>query len=318
MPDLSQRAPNSSFSTISPNLQLAWDSTSLGALKTCPRYYQYNLIEGWRPRVESVHLTFGAAYHAALEAYDHARSRGQGHEAAQREAVRRALLDTWDQARSRPWSSDDPNKNRLTLVRSVVWYLEQFAEDPLTTVQLQNGKPAVELSFRFESGHSSQQGESFLLCGHLDRLVTTPSGETWVLDRKTTKSLIDERWFAGFSPDNQFTLYTLAADVVYFTNVRGVIVDGAQIAVTFSRFQRGIVTRHPSALGEWFAELPLWLGHAERYAAEGYWPMNDKACGNYGGCPYRPICSMPPSTRQQWLEAQYHRRVWDPLQTREV
>ena len=30
---------NSSFSTEIPNLQLAWDSTSLGLLKECPRKY---------------------------------------------------------------------------------------------------------------------------------------------------------------------------------------------------------------------------------------------------------------------------------------
>jgi hypothetical protein len=56
-------------------LQFAWDSTSLGYLKECPRKYYYTMIEGWRGRGESVHLRFGQEYHAALEHYDRAPGR---------------------------------------------------------------------------------------------------------------------------------------------------------------------------------------------------------------------------------------------------
>jgi len=310
--------PNSSFSKTIPGLQLAWDSTSLGSLKTCPRYYLYNIIMGWQPRQLSPHLKFGQVYHKALETYDHGRSQGLPHDQAQREAVRCALAETWDQGRGRPWCSDHPQKNRLTLVRSVVWYLEEFAEDPLTTVQLANGKPAVELSFRFESGYKAPHGEEYLLCGHLDRLVETPDGNTWILDRKTTGSTLSQDFFDKFTPDNQFTLYAMASSVVYATPVQGLIVDGAQIAVTFSRFQRGIVARHQAILDEWYEEFGAWVGQAETYAELGKWPMNDKACGNYGGCQYRGICSKPPSTRDLWLKQTFTQRVWDPLITREI
>jgi hypothetical protein len=54
-------------------IQYAWDSTSLGWLKTCPRLYQYSMLEGWRSRGESVHLKFGQLYHSGLELYDKAR-----------------------------------------------------------------------------------------------------------------------------------------------------------------------------------------------------------------------------------------------------
>ena len=35
------------------HIQYAWDSTSLGYLKTCPRLYQYIMIEGWQSQIES-------------------------------------------------------------------------------------------------------------------------------------------------------------------------------------------------------------------------------------------------------------------------
>ena len=79
---------NSSFHASVPMLQVAWDSTSLGTFKECPYKYYLTMILGRVPRDESVHLTFGAHYHKALEIYDHNRSQGKDHTAAQLEAVR--------------------------------------------------------------------------------------------------------------------------------------------------------------------------------------------------------------------------------------
>lgn len=311
--------PNSSFHPSIPGLQIAWDSTSLGTFKTCPRKYQLSIIEGWTPRRTSVHLIFGLHYHKALERYDHSRSQGVPHEQAAIDAVRQALSDTWerpkDGSRGGPWLSDDQYKNRLTLVRTVVWYLDHFSEDTVQTVQLANGRPAVELSFRFASDFTTQDGEPFIICGHLDRLGDY-NGQTYVLDRKTTKSTISQNWFNDFTPHNQFSLYCFAAKVIYRHEVKGLIVDGAQIAVGFSRFERAIIPRTETQLEEWWQELGMTLKLAEYYAHAGHWPMNDTACGNYGGCPFREVCSKPPGIRQKWLEGMFVKRVWDPLQVR--
>ena len=310
---------NSSFSTECPSLQIAWDSTSIGLLKECPRKYYLSMLAnagaGYAPRHESVHLIFGLHYHAALEQYDHERAAGKDHQSATIAAVRRALVDTWDPVLQRPWLSDDGNKNRYTLIRSVVWYLEQFADDTVKTTILANGKAAVELSFRFESDYTSFTGEKFWLCGHLDRMGEF-HGQQYILDRKTSKNTIGQDFFQKYSPDNQFTLYSFAAKVVYALPTVGLIVDAAQIAVTFTRFQRGIVQRTPEQLEEWYKDLGFWLGIAQHCAKSGDWPMNDKSCGLYGGCPFRDICGKSPSVREQWLKAGFHTRVWDPLKVR--
>lgn len=314
---------NSSFHPELHNLQIAWDSTSLKAFKACPRLYQYSIIEGWTPRGESAHLTFGGAFHHALEMYDHSRSKGFAHEEAVLDATEAALKYTWKD--ERPWKSDLPAKTRFTLVRSVIWYLEDFGEsDTIQTIQLANGKPAVELSFRFETDYEVYAHDKwgnrlaptkYILCGHIDRLGTF-LGDTYVIDRKTSGQPIDQNFFAKFSPDIQFTLYDIAANVVYGTKVSGVIVDGAQVAVTFSRFMRGFVPRSQGRRDEFYKELRDVLDRAEIYAMENYWPMNETACGNYGGCPFREICAKDPSTRQDWLAGTFHKRIWDPLQAR--
>lgn len=286
----------------------------MGALKKCPRFYQYNIVEGWAPKGEQVHLHFGILYHASLERYDHARAEQKSHDEATRIAVRYALENTWDVGLGRPWISDHNQKNRATLVRSIVWYLDQFgADDPFKTIILANGKPAVELSFRLELDYSAHMtGETFLLCGHLDRLVEYQE-KVYISDRKTTGHTLDERYYEQFSPDNQFSTYVFAGKVVYAKPIEGIIADAAQIAVSFSRFERRTIPRAQSQLDEWHRDLGYWLNNAQGYAKANYWPQNDRACY---GCTYRSICSKPPQVRDQWLAANFVKRQWNPLAVR--
>ena len=327
------------------HIQFAWDSTSLGWLKTCPRLYQYSMIEGWRSKGDSVHLKFGQLYHSGLEYYDKLRAQGKlalwdgeeqvplDHEEALRIVVQTALIDTWEYAEQdgilpkggKPWSPDHAAKNRETLIRSIIWYLDHFKDDPAQTVVLANGKPAVELSFRMELDYSPQwvtqhpeekfPSVPYVLCGHLDRVVDFAGG-TYVMDRKTTGTTPGSSYFDQYSPDNQMSLYSLAAKVIYQTPVKGVIIDAVQVAVGFSRFARGFTHRSESQLEEWLTNTKTWLYSAEQYATEGFWPMNDKACHHYGGCVFRQVCSKSPEVREKFLESDFERRPWNPLAVR--
>lgn len=304
---------NTAFSQVLPKLQLAWDSVSLGALKTCPRFYELSIIEGWEPKQKSVHLEFGLWMHSGRERYYHGRAAGKSHEQSIRIAVQYVLLATWDKRLSRPWASDDPNKNRLTLLRSLVWYLDQWQDDPMETTILADGRPAVELTFKFDCQLRTSHNEAFLLCGHLDR-VGVLDGHTFLSDLKTTKHTIKgfsaAEYFAQFSPDNQMSLYDFSANVVYSLPVQGLIVDAVQVAATFTRFHRSPVARSEAQREEWYEDLRLWLASAEMYAKLDRWPMNDKACFR---CQFRPICAKPPAARDIWLKAKFQRRVWNPL-----
>ena len=291
------------------NVQFAWDSTSLGWLKQCPRLYYYSMIEGWHTKGTGVHLKFGQHYHGALEMYDKVRQLGKNHELALRDVLLWLLHATWEDGK--PWDSGHNQKTRETLVRSVIWYLDTFKDDPAQTLILANGSPAVELSFRMEL----DWGPPYILCGHLDRVVEF-GGQKYVMDRKTTGSSPTPHYFDGFAPDNQMSIYTLAARVQFATPVAGVIIDAAQIAVGFTRFQRGFTYRTEAALNEWLADAKIWFAQAEGFAQANYWPMNDKACGLFGGCTFRKICSKSPDVRQTFLESDFERRAWNPLETR--
>lgn len=300
-------------------LQYAWDSTSFGLLKECARKYQYTILQGWRKRGESVHLKFGLLFHSALENFDKAKASGFDHDAAVDVALDHVLTSTWERGAdgepSGPWESDLPKKTRETLVRTVLWYLEEYKNDPAKTIILANGAPAVELSFRFDLDYVTPVGSRYMLSGHMDRLVDF-GGDTFVMDRKTSGSTIGSYFFNQFDPDNQMTLYTFAGRVVYDMPVSGVIIDAAQVAIGFSSYARGITMRSEGQLDEWLLNTGHWLKLAEHYSASNYWPMNEKSCGNYGGCAFRNVCNKDPRIRQNYLETDFEKRFWNPLETR--
>ena len=336
----------SPFSAYNSNLQVMWDSTSLAWLKKCPRYYELRMLEGLETKRGSIHLTFGIIYHEALETYDKLRAHGEEHHSAQRAAARKALEDSviyydakicqncgqqWNAEEERtqcPGCGDDPpeetstlwvdnlrdfkEKGREQLVRTIIWYTDQFRQNPLNALTLSNGEPAVELSFTIPLDSVNKYNEQHHLRGHIDMIARHDDGGLFVLDRKSTKSTLYDSYFDGFSPGNQVTLYTLSGKLILGEQIQGLIIDAAQVAVNFSRFQRGYINRTQSQLDEWLQDFDLWMQLAELYAERGHWPQQEEACNLYGGCPFRAICGRSPEVRQSIIENDYVRRPWNP------
>lgn len=293
-------------------LQVYWDATSITLAQTCLRKYYYTMIRGVTRRERSVHLIFGGIYASALESFYKLRASGLSIEDALRQIIRDAMVESWDSEAGAPVHFDDTKKTRPNLIRTIVWYIDQFADeskDGIKTYHLQSGKPAVELSFALEVD------DDLVLCGHLDRVVEFGDA-LYVMDQKTTGGTIGTYYFDGFSPDNQMSLYSWAGRAVLHSPVRGVIIDAAQIAVNFTRFERGITTRSKDQLDEWFDTARWTIDSARQACALDHFPMNTTACGNYGGCEFRGICSRSPAVRENYLKSDFTGHVWDPIERR--
>lgn len=303
-------------------VQWAWDATSLELAMTCQRKYYYNMILGVRAKGKSVHLIFGGLYATALENFYKYRALGQDIPTATRKVVHEALIESWEHDRDEqgnrlpdtghPVHFDDTKKTRPNLIRTIVWYIEQFAEeteDGIKTYHLQNGEPAVELSFAIEVS------DDLVLCGHLDRVVDF-GGHLYVMDQKTTGGTVGTYFFDQFALSNQMSLYSWAGQSILSAPIRGVIIDAAQIAVNFTRFERGITARSKDRLEEWFDTAHYVIDQTRRNTDEGHFPMNTTACGNYGGCEFRTLCSRSPSVRENFLKSDYADHNWDPIQRR--
>lgn len=290
--------------------QYAFDSTSLGWAETCARMYQYFMIDGWQRRHGNVHLEFGGLYASALEHFHKHMAAGDSRDDALDKIIEEILLATWDTEYDRPKDWDHNTKTRSNLLRTIVWYVDHFNPDPLTTVILSDGRPAVEYSFRLELD------DGILYSGHLDRLVEY-NGDIYIQDQKTTGSTVAPYYFEKFQPDTQMTGYTYAGQIVFGLPVKGVIIDAAQIAVGFSRFERGFTFRTPAQLEEWRTDTLLHIDAIRGYTHEGYFPQNRSSCDKFGGCAFRAVCARSPEVRPQFLAADFEQtRRWNPLEPR--
>lgn len=300
-------------------VQFAWDATCISAYQKCPRYYQFAYLEGWRPNLESPHLTFGKHYADALEHYFKHIATGATSDEALRKVVHQALIDTWEYERDEdglpidgtgePWDSLHNTKTRETLIRSIVWYFDHFEDDPAPTITLPDGTPAVEYSF------SLPVDNDVVFCGHIDRLVDYNG--TYVMDQKTSGTKITPRYYEGYTPDVQMSMYTWAGKIIFDLPVKGVIIDAAQIAVGFTEFSRGFVPRPKQSLDEWYDNTMATIEHAREATRNNTFRMNPQSCGNYGGCQFRKVCSRIPEHHPNLLAADFHKSErWDPLKRR--
>lgn len=295
-------------------MQYAWDSTSIKLAEECLRKYEYKMIQGWTPHEFSPHLRFGSVYATALEHFYKHRAEGMSHDEATCEVVAEAMIATWDYSEDGtgggPWVSSHNLKTRENLIRTIVWYLEQFRADAAEVVILADGKPAVEHSFALPVD------DGIVFSGHLDRLVNY-ADNLMVMDQKTTGTTISSRYFEQFKPDIQMSMYTFAGKIIYNLPVKGVIIDAVQIAVGFSRFERGITMRTDSELQEFYDTTMQTVQTARTATALGHFPMNRTSCDKFGGCEFRKVCSKSPEVRKNFLRADFVQGPrWDPLEAR--
>lgn len=270
-----------------------WSANSLDAT-ICPRKYYYSSQLGLVSKTRKDDLIFGGYYSTACERYHRLRATGHSHDDSERQVVLAALIE------SHGWDSRHNAKNRETLIRSIVWYFEEYADDPCKTVVLSTGEPAAELDFRFKLS-----GDIWFR-GRIDRLVEY-AGERYVQDQKTTGATIGGYYFDRYSPNTQMSGYAFAASMVWDSPVKGVMIDAAQIAVGFTRFMRGFTFRTEAQLEEW-ADAAKYRIEMIWSAAEANFPLNDSACMLYGGCEFRDVCARPASVRPEFLATNFEVR----------
>ena len=302
------QAPQEStmFSGALPQLQVAWDNTSLSIYKECPRKYYYAIVQGWRPKTVAAPLEFGKAYHDCLETYDALRATGLTQIDALGAAIRKAftLSENWP-------DFDDNARTRITLIRSIIWYSEEYTHDEMVLYRLPDGNLGLELSFRFGLGFSSPSGEEYLYCWHMDKLALY-GGQLYTVERKHTKLTLSSSYFEKYFFSAQITGYVYSGRVVLHEKIAGAIVEATQVGVNFSRFGRAAINRVEDHLEEWRHDLQFWIRQAEECATKSYWPHNSESCGKYSGCQFRRVCAKSPALRQVTLEYDFKQDRWDP------
>jgi hypothetical protein len=267
-------------------------------------------VDRWTDRDQSPALTFGLLFHSCLE-YNAKLTTigGVNYETA----LHTTVLFAHKEAQALR-GSEDTARTPLTLVRAVVWYIEDNRHSPIHPVVLKSGNKAVELDWEIVLPLTNPDGENYTLRGHIDQVVELPNDEGYAIDEyKTTKMTLGTGYFAQWKPNNQTTAYALAGRALFFNAPKEamtgprVLIRACQTLVNGTRFAIHSVEYSMPQLEEFLQDTLYWITKAEEYANMGYWPMNRTACDSKGGCWFRDVCSRDPSVRPVVLRDQFHK-----------
>lgn len=277
--------------------QNIWDVSSLDAFQRCPEFYRLRVLEGYQRRYEAdtSDLDWGHAWHLFLETFE--RLRFAGHTDTYRmvaEALDRAISAYPDLA-----NSTDNRRTRQTLIRAAFFYIEQFGglDDPLTTIALPDGSPALECRFEFEI---PQIARRFSL--RADRLASA-EGLNWVVDNKSTKKSLSD-FIYSFRPNNQVAAYLLGLRRYLGLPIHGFMVNACEMQVGDNRFARFEIHLTDAELDEFEQNLIHNIRAADEAALTNFYPRNYAMCWC---CPMRSVCSWSPEYRPDILRTDFDR-----------
>lgn len=208
-------------------------------------------------------------------------------------------------------------KDRYALIRLVAAYCDaqhELASDGPYPFKFPNGDNAVELSFRYPLPYLTPDKEPYLAAGHIDSLMQLGE-EVLIDDEKTTTKALNQKYWDTYFPSNQVSLYDVTGTVLWPSlNIQGVMITAAQITKTLG-VEIGVHIYRPTEAQreEFLRDLKYWLDSAEKYATDNYWPMNRRNCWI---CPFKQICAMDPEQRSMFLDSNFDKRVWNPLEER--
>ena len=290
-----------------------FDSTMLGAFRSCPQKMFRTYVEHWKPKSESVHLIAGGAFAKGIEVarkafYEQAKSE----EDAIAEGLH-ALLVAYGDFETPP----DSAKSATRMAGALEFYFENYplAAASAVPVRFADGKLAIEFSFAepLDINHPVT-GDPILYTGRAD-MIAEFCGGVYCVDEKTTSSL-GASWGKQWEMRSQFTGYQWAANRAG-VNVQGTLVRGVSILKTKYDHLQHVTYRSQHEVDRWLDQTHRDIARAMKMWEDGYWDFSlDHACAEYGGCSMVSICKS--ATPNDWLEVYFERRVWDPLARREL
>jgi hypothetical protein len=186
---------------------------------------------------------------------------------------------------------------------------------------VENGKIALELHYALPLPFKAYTGENYILTGYFDEFVQdTEEGDYWVLERKHTTRTISDYYFYTYNPSVQIFTYDLVGSIMLpGKQLRGVIVEALQTAVTFSRPERHEIRRTPLQREHWAGVIEYWIRRAEQDARENSWHFAMNTEASSFDSVYKEIQRRDPSSWRGLLDTDLVKRpLWNPLEPRTI
>jgi hypothetical protein len=301
--------------TSLPVIQRPIDNTALSAYLACPREYAFGMMLHRRSKGTSAALTFGKAWHKALEVH----YKTDGNE---------SLVNL---VTTKSYEDHDSADDYRTLNRALLDY-KKYAEKYGKPSQ-ENGKtigwpdaPLVELS-------TNAQGNGLIhpWAGKIDRVIEI-GGLYYIEDHKTT-SRLDKNYFKQFELSYQMMGYTyLGKQLLPDKKISGVRINLSHVLTNKTEFHRQLFSYSDDQIKEWVQVTNGWMRRLAQ-DIEAYLELIDKGmesieaitiafpahfgdngCSRkFGMCQYYEVCSLHERLRARKLEMDFDVNPWNPL-----
>lgn len=285
------------------------DSSMRSEFVSCPTAFRRRYLEGYQKAGKSIHLHFGGAYADGLALYRKAFYQDNDTmDKALQKGVKQ-IVDSWGPFEAPP----DSTKTLDRCIEALEAYTAQYppATDHIQPYKDQEGACALEFTGAIPLPiRHPETGEPLLYSGRFDMLGEMAGG-LYVVDDKTTTQL-GAAWSNNWRLRAQFTGYCWLARA-YGYPVEGAVVRGISILKKSFGHAEVILSRPQFMLDQWHEQLIRDIKRMIHSWSTGLWDMAlDRACADYGGCPYLESCGSPDPYR--WLDSPDFDRIdYDPL-----
>ena len=205
-----------------------FDNSSIDLFMRCPRKFLYEHEMGLVAGIESEPLTFGSAIHEAFYEY----YKGSDIDTCLKAFIKRCRI---------PGSTIDleldlsSNSDQQYSIEWGTWLLQRYFErfpikdEPWEVVRDHEGKPYLEMGFAIDAGDG-------VFVGKIDQIIRMKdTGDVWIIDHKTTKSVLNDKFGERWNPNNQMTGYLWGVHELLGEMPKGAIIN----AFRSYQFKRG-------------------------------------------------------------------------------
>jgi len=293
------------------------DSSKVQAFMDCPRKYFYRYILGWDTDAPNNHLSFGSAWHDAME-YLLLNGYGDSSVLGAYEAFLRTYRKDFPKETDELFGAKTPARVLEALVEYVLKYKSDFSEFEVLYTEIAGTVPLTEdrkLHFRQDA-----------ICKGIGAFGY------FSLEHKTTGATISRSWMQQWPLSTQVGTYTHVLYCLYpAEEVYGVRINGSGFLKTKFSFERIPISKTKSAMQVWMWNTLFWLDQIQwnfellKECKESdevmmAFPMNTQNCSKWFGCPYHDFCTAWPNPLRSCDEVPMGLKIefWDPMKYRPV
>ena len=296
-----------------------FDNSSINTFMRCRRLHLFENEWNLTTNEESPALTYGSAIHEALYHWYN----GDGEDVSLKAFIKRCRTPGADI--DLELDAEKGSKQRYS-IQWGVWLLQKYfkenpiAEDPFETLTDQDGKPYLEVGFAVGAGEG-------IFVGRIDRIARyKETGELYVIDHKTTRSTINDRYWRQYNPNNQFTGYMWGVYELLGEMPVGCVVNVVRV-YQFATLKEGENFDEKVFARTWIKptfeqvqdrakeirETIIDMKAARTRGIHAFYRNAPVACGMWAGCTFQPVCSSRTADVAQLIAAgSYKTKHWFP------